>query len=84
VGGLPEAAGALTRWYKTTLAADPVLLDILLEQHSCQLPKVCWGNLLWCKCYLCQGSPKAGLHCQGLQFSLSMLDTLRIWLLSLR
>lgn len=77
-------AGTLTRMHKATLAADPVLLDILLEQHSCKLPQVCWSNLLRCKCYLCQGSPKARLRRQGLQFSLSMLDNLRIRLLNLR
>lgn len=79
-----EQAGTLTRRHKATLAADPVLLDILLEQHSCKLPQVRWGHLLRCKCYLCQGSPKARLCRQGLQFSLSMLDDLRIRLLSLR
>lgn len=73
------AQGRAPTWgHEPAFALDPVLLDVLLQQHGCQLAQVSWNLLRRCQGHLHQHDPEARLLGEGRQLHLCSLDALRI------
>lgn len=77
-GGLPQGHEAPTWGHEPAFALDPVLLDVLLQQHGCQLAQVSCNIVRRCQGHLHQHDPEARLLGEGRQLRLCSLDALRI------